>query len=290
MQAVKALCRSVGVDPRKVYHGLLARSLRAAIREQKLGDTVDRLRQAVPDLSRQYTYDLDADEYERVWELKMRGLHAFQIDAALDALDAVGRTNLVVADIGDSSGAHAAYLKALDLPGRIARFVSVNLDPVAVEKVRARGGEAVLSRAEDLHRHDISPDLVLSFETLEHLTDPLRFIHGLHANTSAEYLLFSVPYRRTSRFGGALLRLPPEKMPARMTAEMVHVYEFSPEDWALLSAFGGFRPVFVKTYRQYPRAHPLRLLKPLWRRFDFEGFTAICAKRDPTLPSRYTDW
>ena len=42
----------------------------------------------------------------------MRSIHAFQIDSALQAIDALGRDGLTVVDAGDSSGI-SAYLKAL---------------------------------------------------------------------------------------------------------------------------------------------------------------------------------
>lgn len=79
-------------------------------------------------------------------------------------------------------------------------------------------------------------------------------------------------------------------MPARMTAEQVHVHEFSPDDWLLLARFAGWRPVFTRIYRQYPRYSPLRLTTGLWRRLDFEGFFAILLTRDLGVTRRYADW
>jgi hypothetical protein len=53
--------------------------------------------------------------------------------------------------VGDSAGTHLTYLKTLlDRQGVQARTLSVNLDPVAVEKIRARGLEAIQCRAEAL--------------------------------------------------------------------------------------------------------------------------------------------
>ncbi len=282
--------KGAGVDTTRLYQSLSAASIRAALREQKLDSLARKLRRTVPDLSDHYTHEFDGAEYERYWECKMRGLHAFQVRLALDALETIDGTGMVLADIGDSSGNHAAYIHALAAKGKVAKIISVNLDPVAVDKVRAKGGEAVHCRAEELDLNGISPDLILSFETIEHLCDPVRFLHSLATKGSAEHLLMTVPYRRVSRFGGEFLRRPEGAMPERLNAENVHIFELSPEDWTLLARFAGFRCVFRRTYLQYPRFHPLRLTRPLWRELDFEGFFGMFLARDPGLADRYADW
>lgn len=162
--AAKSVLRGAGLDPRRCYLALSAASLAAAQREQKLTPLMNELRKVVPDIRDQYTAAMDRDEYERYWEIKMRGMHAFQVQAALDALESIGKTGVVIADIGDSSGTHAAYIRAVAKPGLVERFVSVNMDPEAVDKIRAKGGEAILSRAEELDLGSIRPDLMLSFE------------------------------------------------------------------------------------------------------------------------------
>ena len=284
------IAKGMGIDTRAHYQGISARSLRAAIREQGLAPICERLRELRPDLRDQYTGTFDDTEYERYWEIKMRGLHAWQVRCVLEALDRIGGEGLVLADVGDSSGNHAAYIQALAPPGQVKRVVSVNLDPVAVKQVRAKGGEAILSRAEDLDLEELRPDLFLSFETIEHLTDPVRFLHALATKGAADHLLMTVPYRRRSRFGGAHMRLHDETLPARLTAEEVHIYEFSPDDWLLLARFAGFRPMFTRTYLQYPRRSPWRLTAPLWNRLDFEGFFAAFLQKDLSLTVRYADW
>ena len=83
----------------------------AAVREQGFAE----LRENCVRRSRladQYTLDIDPIEYARYWETKMRSIHAFQIDSALQAIDALGRDGLTVVDVGDSSVNHGAYLKA----------------------------------------------------------------------------------------------------------------------------------------------------------------------------------
>lgn len=290
LDLAKKAMRHFGFDTRAVYQRLSAASVRAAIKAQNLGPICARLREAAPDLRDQYTGTFDETEYRRYWEIKMRGLHAWQVSLALSAMARVGRDHLVLADVGDSSGNHGLYIKALAPLGQVERIVSVNLDPIAIDKVRAKGGEAVLSRAEELDLAGIRPDLLLSFETIEHLTDPVRFLHGLAERSSADWMCVTVPYRRASRFGGAHLRLSEGVLPAQLTAEEVHVYEFSPEDWMLLARFAGWRPVETSIYHQYPPRGFWRVTARLWRTLDFEGFFGMILARDLSLARRYSAW
>lgn len=287
---LKSAARNLGFDTTRLYQRLSAASIEAAIHEQGLGALVTQLRTILPDVSDQYTTGFDRAEYERYWEPKMRGLHAFQVRCMLDALDHLGGSGRVLADIGDSSGNHALYLKAVAKPGQVERVVSVNLDPVAVDKVRSKGGDSVLCRAEEMDLEGIQPDLFLSFEMVEHLTDPLRFLHRLAEKGSSRYLLMTVPLVRRSRFGGFHMRMPEDQMPMGMSAEEVHIYEFSPADWLLCARFGGWKPVFSRNYLQYPRRHWLRPTQALWAQLDFEGFFAVLLERDMAVSSHYTGW
>lgn len=286
----KTVLSALGIGPRVVYQSLSAWSLRAAIREQRLTSLCDRLRQVVPDVRDHYTGAFDAQEYQRYWEIKMRGLQAFQVRCMLDALEIIEGGSLVVADIGDSSGNHSLYIRALAPRDKVSRLISVNLDPVAVGKVRAKGGEAVLCRAEDLASRGLRADLVVSFETIEHLTDPLRFLHSLATEGDVKHLLFTVPYRRTSRFGSYHLQLPPDRLPDRITPEELHIFELSPEDWMRLIRLAGYREVFSRLYLQYPRRAPMRLMAPIWRKYDYEGFLGVFAERDLRFAEKYTGW
>ena len=290
LNVLKSIVRSLGIDSRKLYQTVSARSVDAAVREQGLGDLRAQLREQIPDLADQYTQGIDPVEYARYWETKMRSIHAFQIDSALQALNGLGGDRLTVVDVGDSSGNHGAYLKALAPAGRIERMVSVNLDPVAVDKIKAKGGEAILCRAEALDTHGLQPDLMLLFETLEHITDPLRFLHTMASGGNIENILLTVPYRVNSRFGGDLIRRAAANMPAEITPEQVHIFELSPEDWQLLARLAGYRTEFCRIYRQYPRRSIFRLMRPVWRRLDFEGFISLSLQRDDALSGRYTGW
>ena len=290
LNAAKMIARFMGLNTTELYQSLSAKSLDAAAKEQGLTETIGKLRDIIPDLRDQYTESFDETEYQRYWEKKMRGLHAWQVNCVQEAMRVIDRKNLVLVDIGDSSGNHGIYFRDISPSGQVSKVISVNLDPVAVGKVKSKGGEAILSRAEELDLHGVKVDLFMSFETVEHLTDPTRFLHELAIKGDAEHLFMSVPYRKTSRFGGFHMRQDESKMLDKMTAEEVHIYEFSPEDWVLLARFAGFKPVFTRTYFQYPKRSPLRLTAPLWRKLDFEGFFGVLLKRDLGLAVKYTDW
>lgn len=282
------ILKSLGVDTRAVYQNLSALSLDKAAAEQGLADLRKKLRQILPDIRDQYSLAIDEAEYLRFWERKLRGLHAFQVRAVLDALEHVPGERLVLADIGDSSGNHAAYVKALT--PRVERVVSVNLDPIAVDKVTAKGGDALLARAEEMDLEGVAPDMFMSFEMVEHLTDPIRFLHRLAERGKSPWLLMTVPYVRKSRFGGRELDTPLDLLPQAITAEEMHLFELCPRDWLRLARFSGFAPIFTRVYRQYPLKHPLAATMPLWATLDFEGFFAVFLKRDLSLSSRYAAW
>lgn len=288
LNTAKTLIRAVGLDPRRIYQDLFSRSLRSAIREQDLESLQAKCREIVPNVIDQYTQTLPIEEYEQFWEPVVRGQHAFQVRCMLEALEYVQRSNALVVDIGDSCGNHSAYLRRVAKSGKVGRVISVNLDPVAIEKVKKNGGEAILSRAEELDLSGESVDLFMSFEMLEHLTDPARFLHSLATKGSSDLLLMTVPFVRKSRVGMTYLRSG--NLPPMMNAENVHFFELSPEDWILLARFSGWTPKFTRTYLQYPRYSPLRLLAPLWRRLDYEGFFAVLLQKDLSIANRYRDW
>ncbi len=287
---LRGTLRSVGIDTTALYQKLSAVSIERALAEQGLAALRDSLREIVPDVTDQYTAGFDRIAFSRYWEKKMRGLHAFQTSCALDAIAHLGRPGATIVDLGDSSGNHAAYLRALAPAGAVGRVVSVNLDDAAVRKINAKGGEAIHARVEDIALDGIRPDLLMSFETLEHILDPIGFLRSLSTSGAADHLVLSVPYRRSSRFGGDLIRRPVASLPPQITPEETHVFELCPEDWRLLARFAGFRTVFSRIYRQYPRRSALRVTAPLWRRVDFEGFLGLFLERDDSLSNRYTGW
>lgn len=274
-----------------VLEGVQRSSLKSAAREQKLSSLVCRLQVLVPDLSDQYTtFRLDS----KMLELKARTQHAFQVKLALKAVNciiekemsaAVRGRPLTIIDVGDSAGTHTLYLKELltaekKLAGREIEFLSVNLDPRAVEKIRAKGLRAVLCTAQEIReKEEIDADLFVCFEILEHLNDPVSFLDGLSRQSECKYLVATVPYVKSSRMGLHHIR---HGLHHSVTSENTHIFELSPDDWKLVFLHTGWEVVQEEVYRQYPRRSLWRVTRPVWRRFDFEGFYGVILSRNRT--------
>lgn len=192
--------------------------------------------------------------------------------------------NPVIVDIGDSAGTHLQYLTGLYSN---IKCLSVNLDKEAVERIRAKGLNAVHARAEDLDQYNINVDIFLSFQVLEHIMNPCSFLHKLSEKTNTKYFVVTVPYVRKSRVGLHHIRRSASET---VKAENTHIFELSPEDWKLIVRHSGYDIVKERVYLQYPKRSFYRLTKYLWRRFDFEGFYGLILKRDNSWSSKYSDW
>lgn len=258
---------------------LLLRSLRAAAVEQNLWEGAQRLRSVAHDLEGQYSTMRMDSEFLRT---KVACQHAFQTELAASVLPDKG----TVVDIGDSSGNHIRYLKALR-PACAADFLSVNLDEEAVARIQASGLKAVRARAEELSERGIDADVFLLFETLEHLSDPFNFLHGLASRSRCRHLVVTVPWVRRSRLGLHHIRQGIRKP---FTAERVHLLELCPEDLGLLFRHAGWKLERERVYRQYPLRSPLRLTRPVWASWDFEGFYGAVLTRDDSWSSLYRSW
>ncbi len=277
----KSLLRNV--LPNRIKDALLVRSIRAAVREQGLSDLMDELAEIVPDISHQYTtFPLDSDYIKT----KVRAMHAFQIHLVMQALAPMLTDNLNVVDIGDSSGTHIRYLKDLYRDYNM-RFLSVNMDENAVNRIRSMNLEAVHCRAEELLEHSINADVFLSFEMLEHLMNPVKFLRDLSYETTCKSLVITVPFLSTSRMGLHHIRNGDKK---RSTPENTHIFELSPSDLRLLFKHSGWSVISEKIYLQYPNKGVLRLMKGYWKKNDFEGFYGAILSRDHTWSQLYDGW
>jgi hypothetical protein len=263
-------------------------SIRSAAREQNLDQLSKRLVEIVPDLTSQYTtFKIDND----FLQVKVRTLHAFQIDLVIKAINYIPpKETLYLVDIGDSSGTHLLYLKSiLKNDMRFAscnlNYLSVNLDQIAVDKIISKGIKAILCRAEDLYEnYKIKADLIFSFEMLEHLYDPVSFLNVLSEKSVSEYFVLTVPYLSQSRVGLHHIRHGQNRV---VYPENTHIFELSPNDWKLIFQHAGWKVVDEAIYRQYPFWSVWRLLKPIWKKLDFEGFYGVILKRDRTWAELY---
>jgi len=260
---------------------LLTVSLRAAARQQDLAALSEKLTAIVPDISDQYTHTRIDSPYVLQ---KVRNQHAFQISLVDDVIGEF--ENPVIVDIGDSCGTHLQYINGL-YPDKNVRSLSVNLEQAAVDRITAKGLDAICSRAEDLEDYNIKTDIFLCFETLEHMMDPCGFLKDLSDKTEAKYLVLTVPYVVRTRAG---LRYVRGTKPGQAYAENTHIFELSPEDLKLLVRHSGWNVHSERIYRQYPTWSWLRIMKRHWKTFDFEGFYGLILIRDHTWSDRYEDW
>jgi hypothetical protein len=274
-----------------LVYELLTMSLRASNKSRKEDEIRNILIKSVPDLSKQYTTFEITSPY--VFE-NLRCMHSFQVSLIIKTLDLFSCASLnrevTIVDIGDSSGTHLKYLKDLVVENKLdwkLNLLSVNLDPVAIEKIKRRGINAIECRAENLIEQGIKADIFLSFEMLEHLFDPINFLHDISSKTDCSYFAITVPFLRQSRVGMIYLR----KGDLRETcAENVHIFELSVEDWRLIFKFSGWEIVAEDIYLQYPRYSFLRLTKHLWKWLDFEGFYGVILRRNSEASEKYKSW
>lgn len=271
---------------------LLIRSLISSNKQRGEDKIRSEIEEIVPDISSQYT-NFKIDTNDKYTNIKLRCQHAFQMALLLKAIDKIGlyknpTTNIV--DIGDSSGTHLTYLNGLAASRDLnINSLSVNLDPIAVEKIRSRGLKALLCRAEEFHdnEHGFMPDLFLLFETLEHFFDPISFLRTMADKSPCQNIVLTVPYLKASRVGMGHIR---DGSSRTVTAENTHIFELCPEDWDLIFSFSGWEVVYKEKYEQYPQFHWLSITKYLWRRWDFDGFYGVILKRNISTSDRYLSW
>lgn len=260
-----------------------------SVKQRRFSVLIDRLRVIEPDLSEQYSRAIEG--YDKYVEMKMRSQHAFQCSLILKEIERKkGNDAITIVDIGDSAGTHMNYIDHIvaDDWNKKINTISVNLDPVAIDKIKAKGRQALLCRAEE-YEPASGIDLFTSLEMLEHLHNPAIFLKNLAKKSSCNRLIITVPYRKTSRVGLYTIR---RRQQTPVNAENDHIFELSPGDWKLLMLHSGWESDYDEIYYQYPRGIPVisNLLALFWRRFDFEGFWGVILKKDTFYCDLYQDW
>lgn len=141
-----SLCKNkIKTTIKKGIDFLLKKSLESAAREQRLCELRKKLKEIVPEITNQYSSFKIDNPY---LEINVRNLHAFQISLVNTIIGEFEKP--VIVDIGDSAGMHLQYLQGLYNNSKRIECLSVNLDSKAVERIRKKGLNAVLARAEDL--------------------------------------------------------------------------------------------------------------------------------------------
>lgn len=192
--------------------------------------------------------------------------------------------NLVIHDLGDADGFHqwvakeeafkiAEEWKTVSL--KHVKTCGYNISQKAVDKIQANGYNAVVRSIENYLNIDNRTwpvDIVMMFETLEHLENPVHVLRSLNS----KMLILTVPYIRQSRVGFHQAR---RGRAEEATPENLHIFELSPQDWKLIFEYTGWRVIHEDLYYQYPRTYPHAiwgfLMKYLWRYLDYEGFWGV---------------
>lgn len=284
---IKRIFIDLGLNLGKFKERLGKISIGLALSEIGLTNLTEDLRKIIPDISNQE--ESIKDSFNDYWELKRRGLQAFQCKLMSEAIRDFSDRDITVVDVGDSAGTHMLYLKEFTRGRFNIDTLSVNLDQRAIDKIKARGLKALLCRAEDLNLNDKKIDLIVSFQMVEHLYNPAIFFRRLAKKTSSNRMAITVPYLRQSRVGLYNIR---NKSNKTVFAEDEHIFELSPDDWTLLMLHSGWRVSYSKIYYQYPKRWPIfsQLLAWYWRQTDFEGFWGAILEKDTVLSDHYQDW
>jgi hypothetical protein len=291
---IKIALQSIGISPKKIATKVLSFSVKRAAKSQGYKNLIVKLKEYVLDISRQEI----TEPVEPLIELRKRAMHAFQLKMMNCLVEIIkeekGKNEeWIVVDIGDSAGTHMTYLKK-DNPNLRIRTISVNLCLAEVERIRKKGMEAMHCRAEEIDLKNQKVDFFTSFQMVEHLHNPAIFFKRLASKGNSNFMLVTLPYLKNSKVALYKVRemvktgiIPKDKIPA----EVEHIFELSPEDWELLILHSGWKVVSKKLFYQYPPRGLSRLfLRPLWLKYDYEGFLGFILKRDTTYMNTYLDW
>ncbi len=178
-----------------------------------------------------------------------------------------------VLDVACGTGVGASFLR--EAGARSVWGLDIDPDAIAFAKGRYRDCEFAQSDATDLCLPDSSVDVVVSFETLEHLKDQRKFL---------------MECRRVLRPGGTLICSTPNLGISRWGAgNPFHVREFSPMEFKELVE-GAFSSVelFAQRDRAYlPYVGRLIFLRAL-ERLRLRGTVECILRRKPASKSLRT--
>jgi SAM-dependent methyltransferase len=195
-------------------------------------------------------------------DLEDRGLQtvvrSFTIDRILFIRECLqGRSPGPVADLGDTNG---IFLRSLGEDG-----ISVNISEKAVTILHGRGLDAIRADIEHLPFRDSSLAVLLLFETLEHVPNPIRALHESARVTSGS-LILSVPHvTRTA--------IHPRLYDPTKPVHQHHIFEFSPDDLRRITTHTPFTIERTRIATVIEGRTLLgRIVIPLWRFLEQDMF------------------
>lgn len=103
-------------------------------------------------------------------------IHKPWLQRVLGYCDAFGVTRGTLLEVGPGFGTFAAVATA---SGEFSRVVAVEPTPELAQACRDRGVEVINKRIEDLGGEVGRADVVVAFEVIEHLFEPIRFLENI---------------------------------------------------------------------------------------------------------------
>ena len=157
--------------------------------------------------------------------IQQNNLMRFLKENAVDKIDKV-------IELGAASD---LFLKAVDAKKK----VGIDALPVCIEKLKKAGIEGRLAlNGEKILAEDNEANVVICFETLEHVQNPILFIKELERIVKINGVIFlSIPFVKTTR---TLSRFHNGNSKDRPEAEN-HVFEFSPDDFLKIVSYTKLR-------------------------------------------------
>lgn len=204
-------------------------------------------------------FDSDCRLPENLAHEKFRQHHLRIYELAAQFLAATGRRDLRIVDAAAGFGFGYDYLAPF------GDYVGLDLSPEAVNAAQKRRPAAtyLVRDLEDIQTfREFSPiDVLVSFETAEHLVDPDRFLRGVRTTLRPEsgYLLFSAPTCLTRDF------------------DPYHRHDRTVDQWRSSLIRAGFEVLaeellaFTTSFRQFYRTTPTTW----WQKARIVGFNLL---------------
>ena len=251
--AGRSLFRLLGVDPHRWLFSVMEENASLILAEKiRLLDEPARQRVSAED-DRTHFGDIDLED---------RGLQtvvrSFTIDRILFIRECLqGRSHGPVADLGDTNG---IFLRSLGEEG-----ISLNISGKAVAILHGKGLDAIRADIEHLPFRDGSLSVLLLFETLEHVPNPIRMLHEAARVTSGS-LILSVPHVTTTV-------IHPRLYDPTKPVHQHHIFEFSPDDLRRITTHTPFTIERTRIATVIEGRTPTgRIVIPLWRFLEPDMF------------------
>jgi 2-polyprenyl-3-methyl-5-hydroxy-6-metoxy-1,4-benzoquinol methylase len=170
-------------------------------------------------------------------EVRCEKIHRPWLNRILDYCDRYGIPKGTLVEVGSGFGTFASLATQ---SGEFSQVIAVEPTPEMAQACLERGVDVINKRIEDIHDDIEEADIVVSFETLEHLFEPRLFLQqAARLLKPGGLLVLSCPNGQgfdISILGGKALAVDPE-----------HVNFFNPGSLTLLVESCGFQVLEVTT-------------------------------------------